>query len=146
MLKQIKLPIRSYKPGSSIYIVSKDFDCKECHKEEIALLIKDVYNVSMDVYQKEINHTFEEIYGKPLVIKKRLTSEVIIKLKNIMQQTGKTIVEITQDIRGYLGYPCSFFRLDGIRTIPIDSQRITKAYELMRQRASILKVEDALYF
>lgn len=142
----IQVPLRSCKPGSSIYIVSKDYDCKECQKEEISLMIKDLYNAAMEMNQKRINHTFEAIYGKPLLIKKKLTSEVIIKLKNIMQQTGKTITQITQEIRRYLGYPCSFFRIEGANMIPIDSQRITKAYDLMTKRVSIIQIENALYF
>lgn len=141
----LKLPERSCKPGSSIFIQVGDYGV-DYEKRTIAQMIKDHYHSNLDDMKSTITRIFVSIYGESVPFKERITSEIWIKLKQIMQETGKTIEEVTRDIRNYLGYPCSFFRIDGARKLPIDSQRIRKAYELMKQRKSIVAVEDALYF
>lgn len=142
------LPLRRCKPGASIYIQTLDWTEIKRNEvvDEIGKMIRDHYVENMKDMESEVNTTFAGIYGRHLPVKRKITSEILIKLKEIMTQTGKTITEITHDIRRYLGYPCSFFRFEGAKQLPIDSQRITKAYELIKRRASIIKVEDALYF
>lgn len=146
-LKNIKnivdLPLFSVKVGQNPKILSSELKV-ECEQDLVDIIVQS-YIKTITFEERKINHTFVQIYGKPLKFKQAV-SDLYIKIKNIMQNTGKSIVEMTQDIRKALGYNCSFFRNVGNTLVPVTSDRILKAYELVTQGKSLIHIENALYF
>jgi hypothetical protein len=147
-LKEIKniFPVASAKPGNSVVrvynslrvhnnIVSEEYD-----ERFIVELIKKVY----DDNEKYIKDLFLNIYEKPVKFSDKL-SDLFIKIKSIINMTGKSIDEIVSEIRSYLGYKCSFHRIQNGKLIPINSERILNAYKLVQEKKSLVVVENILY-
>jgi hypothetical protein len=121
----------------------KDVDFSD-FKDVLLSLVRKEYDWRINLTSSYISDTFARVYEKPVRFSDKI-SDLIIKIKNFMVQTGKTIEQVVGDIRNYLGYKCSFFRIQNGREVPINSDRIQKAYELISKRASFLQVENALY-
>ena len=151
------VPVASAKPGNSIVTtfnkmhshhtesrIFKNLTFAE-FKQEVFRMIHREYDSANSYNIQNINSIFTTLYGKPLRFREA-PSELILKIKRMIQKTGLSVDQLVNTIRQYLGYPCSFFRQDGDRTVPITSERLLKAHELITQKASIVKVEDALYF
>lgn len=102
--------------------------------------IKYVYNDNKNY----VDELFSSIYGRPVKFKESL-SDLLIKIKTLMVQAGESIEEVVSKIRNYLGYNCSFNRFESGRLIPCSSDRILKAYQLVKEKKSFVSIEDALY-
>lgn len=138
--------VASGKPGELTTVLVSDYDCPECEKQEINHMISMMYHATLYTNKEVVNATFKKIYGFPLKFSEKMTGEILVKIKNIMQQTGKPIEQICAEIKRYLGYNCQFYRLVDGKAIPINSERILQAHSLLNQKVSILQVEEILYF
>lgn len=113
--------------------------------ETVGRTIANTYTSNMMAFKEQIDKEFSEIYGRPVAFKKSLSSEIIIRFKQFMQQFGKNPSQVAKEIKQYLGYECSFFRKDGDKIIPIEGERIKKAYELVLSGSPFIDVENTLY-
>lgn len=103
--------------------------------------IANLYIRTIEVNENKVKATLMGIYGVPVPVKGR-TTELLLKLKQIMQQTGKNITQLSLEIRNYLGYKCSFVTLKGQ---PIELERIERAHTAISERKSVIEVENLLY-
>jgi hypothetical protein len=149
-LKDLKrlVPVASAQVGQSqVKVYGKTYTHrieKEDYPEDALSLIWDIIQISYKNTVNWVNQVFQRIYRKPVRFTGAI-SDFLIKIKTIMNQTGKTIEQIVQDIRSYLGYNCSFHRFEGDRSVPITSERILKAYELTRSKQNLIAIENVLY-
>ncbi len=110
------------------------------------------YNKIMNLYvdciktmKDTISDKLIDLYNRPLRFSDNITSEMIGKVNELMNVTGKSIKEIAKDFRNYLGYPCNFFRKEDGKVIPVDLDRIMAAYKAMKSKALVGKVEKILF-
>ena len=122
------------------------YEMKEDEFEYARKVIKRRYRHTIDYNKWRANVTLQPFYGKPLLFADKVTSEVTYRIKEMIQETGKDIEEIAQEFRNYLGYRTPFFRKEGERMIPVDSQRIMKAYKAMKERKTVKEIEKILFF
>jgi hypothetical protein len=136
-----KRKVASFKPGESHTITKLDSE------EDILQLIKFSYYANMSENRQRLVKEFKEAYGRPIFFKDSHVGTIMTKIKDMMDETGaKSLREVTLDIQRYLGYPCYFFRRVQGKMIPIDPDRISKAYRAVRAKESFVRVEDYLYF
>lgn len=155
--KLMPMPLASCKPNGMVIVGGQMINTPLFQKEDFKNLTsseftKVVFEMVRERYMETITHNmsqvnsiFMEIYDTPIRFKERV-SDLLIKIKNVMVQTGKSIEQVVKEIRKYLGYDCQFFRMEGDRRIPINSERIMKAHFLVEKKELFIKVEDALYF
>lgn len=134
-----KKPVFTTKVGENKFVQSLDIE------QQVINAIVNKYFSTLSFEEKVIDTTFVQIYGKKMRFS-QCVSELYIKIKNIMQATGKSIEEMVEAIHKSLGYKCSFYRYVGEKLIPITSDRIIKAYDLATKGNGMIQVENALYF
>jgi hypothetical protein len=152
-LKEVKFmfPVASAKPGNSVV---KIYDSIKIHNnvlienypspEEAENIILDIIESTYNSNLHYVKDLFHSIYGREFRIGNKL-SDLLIKIKKIMIETNKTIEEIVLEIRNYLGYNCSFNRLQNNKLVPCDSTRILNAYNLVKEKKSLITIENCLY-
>lgn len=108
-------------------------------------LITKRYRAAIKINRETIDEQFTGLYGHPLYFSDKITSTLVIRIKEVMAATGKSLKGIGQDIKDYLGKECSFYRKENGKQIPIDSNRIMDAYKLIQSHSPISEVEAVLY-
>lgn len=103
------------------------------------------YRTTIEYNRQNIDKHFIDLYGKPIYYSEKLTSSLVIRIKEVMAITGKSLKEIAKDFKDYLGDNCSFFRKEGEKQIPIDSHRIIDAYTLMQNKHPASAIKNILY-
>lgn len=145
-LTQIVAPVNTHyigtwKPNNPhIVVLSNELD-----GDMAADLIKKRYRAAIKYNRKNIDEQFTALYGKPLYFSDKITSKLVIRIKEVMAITGKSLKEIAADFELYMGKKCSFFRKENGKQIPIDSQRIMDAYKLIQDKHPIITIENILY-
>jgi len=144
--------IASAKPGNPVVFVNhfakvhnrlfiQEYDTEPIDEmKEIKRLIRSMYEEN----QKYVQDLFFKIYGRSIKFKETL-SDLLIKIKNIVNQAGESIENIIDQIRSYLGYSCSFLRREGQSLVLCNSERILNAYKLVKEKKSFITVENVLY-
>lgn len=141
--KRLKNFIGSYKPSMS----ATTFQTQDLSDLDAAFIVAEKQYWSTLRYNRRIiNEAMIPLYGKPLFFRDRMTGDILIRVKKLKEATGKSLGEIGQDLKDYLGYPCSFFRQEASgRKIPVDSERILNAYTAMKENKAISEIENILY-
>lgn len=111
----------------------------------IAKVIIRKYKDIMKWHKKKINNTLKPFYSRNLEFADNLTANMIERIRVLMESTGKTIKEMGKDFEAYLGYPCTFFRKENFRQVPVDTDRILKAYQAMKENKLIYEIEKILF-
>lgn len=109
-------------------------------------VIKRRYKAAIDYNKWKVNMTLQPFYGKPLAFSDKVTTEVTYRIKEMTTETGKTIEQMAMEFRDYLGYRTPFFRKEGEKMVPIDSQRIMRAYRAMKSKTPVKEVEKILFY
>lgn len=147
-LKELKLPVKvaSFKPYKDSRI-STYCPCMlpENDPERIGKLIAKRYVNAVEWTRWRIEATLRPLYSRPLSFPDCSITDMVVKVKDLINSTGMNIPDIARQFRTYLGYPCQFFRNEGSRRVPVDSQRLLKAHQAMRNRALVGAVERILY-
>lgn len=105
------------------------------------------YNISL-YYNNTINsykQVCEEIYGKLPYIADSTLGNLFRKIKQIMENTGRTINEMIHDIRTYLGYNASIQRIVNGKPVLVSPQTIAETWKSVNSRKGIIAVENVLY-
>lgn len=95
--------------------------------------------------KREIDMITKQVYGRPLRFQENETTNIRIKLYEIEQQFGKNFAQIANDINQYVGSNLCFFRNIGEKRIPVEFERITKAYQSVQEKKTKNKVLEVLY-
>ena len=138
------IKVASFRPHCDKRILV--YDMKDDELAHAKKVISRRYRSAVDWNKWRANMTLQPLYGKPLVFTDRVTSEVTYRIKEMISETGKDIEEIAQEFRDYLGYRTTFFRKEGEKMIPVDSQRIMKAYRAMNSKAPVKEIEKILFY
>lgn len=99
-------------------------------------LMKTYEQTRNNMFQK-VNNFVKQMYGIQIKISNFVLTDLSIKIKNIMNN----VEQIKKDIHTALGYKASFLQ----KGKPIPLERIIKAWELAKQKARFIQVENALY-
>lgn len=110
-----------------------------------ALLIKKIYRNTIEHHKKRINATLFHFYGKNLNFPERMTTQIKERIFELMEVTDKEITEIVQTFKSYFGEDCSFYRKEGAKLIPVDSERLLKAYNAIQDGRLKTEVSNILY-
>lgn len=135
------IKMASYKPRTDLNIrvmTVRDADI-------LTTLVSRRYRATIKYNRQIIDEQFKGLYGKPLYFSDKLTSTLIIRIKEIMALTGKSLKEIGKDLKAYIGKDISFFRKNGDSQIPIDSARIMDAYQAMKELKPAFQIENILF-
>lgn len=153
-----KFPIVSAKPGKNCVTYKnktvvfntlfteyyiKRLSTEECH-ERIVEMIKERYDLALKYNMDHLNSIFQYVYGKADLSPNRI-GEIIIKLKDIKQETGKEFVQIVQEIKSYLGKQVSFWRMEQGQMVRVNSDRILSAYYAVQNKETFENVRNKLY-
>lgn len=122
------------------------YEMKEDELEFAKKIITRRYRAAVDYNKWRASCTLKPLYGKSIVFADRVTTEVTYRIKEMINETGKDISEIAEEFREYLGYRTVFFREENGKRIPIDSQRIMKAYKAMQSRQPVKIIENLLFY
>lgn len=114
--------------------------------QEIKQLVEVKYYEAICNKEQQIKEFTLSLYGFVPCWYEKETTDIFIKIKRFMELTNTKIEGIKKEIRQYLGYTASFFTLDKDGKVPIALERIERALSLIDSRASIIQVENALYF
>lgn len=103
------------------------------------------YLNAIEYQQRLIGNTLRHLYKKRIVFREGITSDVRIKVKEVINYAQKDMKDIARDFRNHMGYHASFFRKEHGEYIPIESRRIMQAYDAVRRRAPVRIIEKILY-
>ncbi len=104
------------------------------------------YVETIKFHRPKINFEMKCIYGKPIYFEDKKLSYMIWTIKDLMAISGKTVRNAIRELRGFLGYPCYFYRYKGTKLVPVDPDKIVLAYKLMKEGKNIIQIEDVLFF
>lgn len=108
--------------------------------------ITGMYRRTIRDYRRKIDNTFLHSYGKSVNCPECMISEMVFKLKGILERTGaSSLDQITYAIRRYLGYRCSFFKMQDNKVVPVDGDRLERAYQAIKENKSFIEIENILY-
>jgi hypothetical protein len=114
-------------------------------KDEIVERIAGLYIVNVEFKRREINKTLRHLYNRDLVFHDKDISDIYLKIEKFLQDAQKGMGDVAKEFRTYLGYRCSFYRREGDRSVPIDSERLREAYFAMRDKKPKRVIEKILY-
>lgn len=134
-----KKKVMSYRFGTDKLIVNSDYEYFT-----IETIARNYLN-AIDSDRERINSKLNPFYGRALNIPEQELGNVIDKIIKIEEKTGKKMEEIAIEIREYLGNDCSFFRTEGDKLIPIESDRLLQAYKYLKARFPIKLIKSVLY-
>lgn len=139
--------VASFKPHTDSRVLTYTDNMRDKEvTEDLMDIIRVYHNAAVEHNKERINEQLTPVYGRPLVFADNMTTDVLEKLARIMKLTGKTVKEISDDFRQYLGKSCTFFRKEGSKQIPVESERILMAYLAMKEKKPRYQVENILYF
>lgn len=122
-----------------LHLTNQDF-------QEVKKLVELNYYKAIYNKKEQIREFHLSLYGFiPLWCEKQ-TTDLFIKITEFMELSNVKVEEIKEGIRRYLGYAASFFKIEEGRKVPIPLERIERALLLIDNRASLVQVENALYF
>jgi len=130
-------PLYSGKPGNPIIYSSDDIVVVDKIARE--------YVKNIAYRRNEINKFLEPIYNRPLNIEESKLTDTLLKIRAIKEETGKDLLQIVEDIRSYLGFKCSFYRSSHGKDIPVDSDRILRAYRAVVEKLPRTEIKKILY-
>lgn len=104
------------------------------------------YVETIKFHRPKINFEMKCIYGKPIYFEDKKLSYMIYTIKDLIAVSGKTVRNAIRELRGFLGYPCYFYRYKGTKLVPVDPDKIVLAYKLMKEGKNIIQIEDVLFF
>lgn len=134
----------TFRPGMSPFITSGQ-DTAEFDLATASVRIKSLYAETIREQRNSINQVSEQIYGTRIFVKERDTSKIILGIKSISAETGKSVPEVVATIREYLGYPCSFLKSEFGRLIPVELSRIVQTYKAVLRKAPSADIKRILY-
>lgn len=103
------------------------------------------YVLKVEYHRPMINFEMIQIYGKIPKFDESNFTNTVCNIKDIMKLSGKNIRNTVKHIRRYLGYPTYFHRIEKSKLIPVELERIKKAYELIKENKSFIEVENTLF-
>ena len=113
---------------------------------EVKQLVELNYYKAMHNKKEQIREFHLSLYGFIPQWCEKQTTELFIKIKEFMELSNVKVEKIKEGIRKYLGYNAAFYRwIDG-QKIPLPLESIERALILIDNRASLVQVENALYF
>lgn len=116
------------------------------YPELIGHQIAKVYMNSVDEFKREIDKTFQVVYGRPLVFSEGHTFEIHKKMQEMQNvSVSNNVANMVREFRTYLGYPCSFYRTQGVKRVAVETERIISAYKAMKSKSPVRTVEKILY-
>lgn len=114
-------------------------------KDELVEKIAGLYIVNVEIKREQINKTLRHLYSRDLVFHDKDISDIHIKIENFLKDAQKSMGDVAKEFRTYLGYKCSFYRREGEKSIPINSDRLREAYFAMRDKKPKRVIEKILY-
>ena len=114
--------------------------------QELKQLVELNYYKAIGNKKQQIKEFNLSLYGFVPNWCERTTTDLFIKIKTFMELTNTTVDGVKKEIQKYLGYAASFFTINNGVRIPISLERIERALNLIDNRASLIQVENALYF
>jgi len=114
------------------------------YPEFIGHKIAKIYMNNIDYKKELIDKILQPIYGRALIFNEGHTFDMYKKAESIQNLVGN-VHNMVREFRTYLGYPCSFYRTEGNKRIPVESHRIINAYKAMKSRSPVRVVEKILY-
>lgn len=135
-------------------------NAKECYhrkEETIQVLDRDDLEVANVMFKKrylaQINHTRKRInaslkplYRVDLLFSTSILSEVVGKIHYILDTTNAPDIKtVAKELRDYIGWDTKFFRKQGLREIPCESERIAEAYVAMKRKLPRGRVRSILF-
>ena len=114
--------------------------------QELKKIIAENYNKAIFLKKHKIRKFSLSLYGFIPFWYEKDTSNVFAKIRNFMENANSSVGIIKQQIQSHLCYNACFYVFkEGIK-IPITFDRIEQALVLVNNKASIIQVENALYF
>lgn len=121
--------------------VALEFYLAGHNKKRFKDLIEERYNNALQHSKERIAQTLKPLYKKPINFSNKITTEVIIKIKRILNETDKNIPELVQEFDKFFGEEVSFFK----EGKPVSPEAICNAYRAITQEASKEEVKQLLY-
>lgn len=134
-----------YEPPPAVVINIPDIEPCVVYPEFIGHQIAKIYMNNVDYKRELIDKALQPIYGRCLVFNEGHTFDIYKKVEAIEKLVGN-IPNMVREFRTYLGYPCTFYRTDGKKRIPVESNRIIDAYKAMKSKSPVRTVEKILYY
>ena len=85
------------------------------------------------------------MYKKPINFSDKILGEVIVKIKSIILETDKDIVELVQVFNDFFGKEVHFYKKVDNKDVPISPDNICKAFKAIQKNASREEVTNILY-
>ncbi len=111
----------------------------------VATLFTARYRNQIEYTRKRIHATLKPLYGNEIPFATRILSQVVSKIHYIMDETGEDIKTVAKELKTYLGFDTKFFRKQGLREIPCESERIIAAYKAMKHNEPKERVRSILF-
>lgn len=108
-------------------------------------LFKKRYIAQINHTRTRINATLKPLYGKEVFFSTNILSSVVDKIHYMMDATGEDIKTIAFELKAYLGKQTKFFRKQGLRKVPCESERIIRAYKSMKNNEVPDRVRSILF-
>lgn len=139
----VSVRVRGVHPG--VYYHNTSWTQFNLTEGEFSQLVWREIRSKYDYYvNTTLDYTFSHIYGKPLKFNNK--AQVLNKMRTIEETMGKSILDMSKEIRQYMGYPCSFWRKQNDKLTILASEKIVAAYKMVQDRRKFVDIENFLYF
>lgn len=103
------------------------------------------YEAQVKHTRKRVNELLFPVYGRKLPFKEKILSTVLRTIKEIETTKGTDIRGMAKKLRRYTKENLSFFRMEGLREVPVDSDRIVRAFEAAQRKEPVERVKFILF-